>query len=125
MAANIFLSVKNPFNISKLYIICASSELNYNVCMSQFLQTARQTTRRLGLADATEKSYASWTKRFIIYHGYQSPEEMESAPRQAIETYLSHLARLGYPNVSPLISCATVLPSTYVGAAIPSSKSAN
>ena len=60
--------------------------------MSQFLQTARQTTRRLGLADATEKSYASWTKRFIIYHGYQSPEEMESAPLQAIETYLSHLA---------------------------------
>jgi len=50
--------------------------------MGQFLQTIRQTTRRLGLAEATEHAYIRWIKRYILYHQQQSQEEMTRTLRQ-------------------------------------------
>ena len=60
--------------------------------MSEFLQQVRQTTRRLGLADATEQSYTGWIRRYIFFHHFQSADEISRAPRADIEQFLTHLA---------------------------------
>jgi integron integrase len=60
--------------------------------MSQFLQQVRQTTRRVGLADATEQSYTGWIRRYILFHHFQSTDEISRSPRADIEAFLIHLA---------------------------------
>lgn len=60
--------------------------------MSQFLLQVRQTTRRLGLADATEQSYTGWIRRYILFHHFQSADEISRSPRADIEAFLIHLA---------------------------------
>lgn len=38
----------------------------------------------------TEKSYVSWYKRFVTFHGFRHPDEMG---REEVEAFLTHLAR--------------------------------
>lgn len=80
--------------------------------MSQFLLLIRETTRRLGLADATEQAYVRWAKKFIRFHDFQSQAELERTPRQAIEIYLSYLAnekRLSASSVNQALSALIFL----------------
>ncbi len=60
--------------------------------MSRFLDEVRETIRRRGLADSTEKTYTSWIKRYILFHHYKSRDEIARAPRNDIERFLNHLA---------------------------------
>lgn len=60
--------------------------------MSEFLQRVREKTRAVGLADSTEQTYASWIKRFILFHKFQTEADIGRSLREDIETYISHLA---------------------------------
>lgn len=60
--------------------------------MSEFLQTVRETTRRLQLADATEKTYTNWIKQYIVFHNYQQEDDILQSPRNDIENFLVYLA---------------------------------
>jgi integron integrase len=55
----------------------------------KLMDSVRNTARRRHLADATEKRYAHWIRRFIIHHGKRHPSTMG---RQEIEAFLSYLA---------------------------------
>lgn len=56
---------------------------------TRFMDRVTVFIRSRGLAYRTEKTYCLWIKRFIKFHGYTSPDEMQ--PRD-IEPFLSHLA---------------------------------
>lgn len=80
--------------------------------MSKFLQQVREKTRRLGLADATEQAYTSWTKRYILFHKFQAETEVSRAPRQDIEAFINYLAneqKLSASSVNQAISALVFL----------------
>ena len=54
----------------------------------KLLDKVRQCIRLKGYSIRTEKSYISWIKRFILFHGKRHPQEMGKAE---IEAFLSHL----------------------------------
>jgi integron integrase len=54
----------------------------------KLLDKVRQRIRLKGYSIRTEKSYISWIKRFILFHGKRHPQEMG---KPEIETFLSHL----------------------------------
>ncbi len=54
----------------------------------KLLDKVRQCIRLKGYSIRTEKSYVSWIKRFILFHGKRHPQDMG---KPEIETFLSHL----------------------------------
>ncbi len=54
----------------------------------KLLDKVRQRIRLKGYSIRTEKSYVSWIKRFILFHGKRHPQEMG---KSEIEAFLSHL----------------------------------
>ena len=54
----------------------------------KLLDKVRQCIRLKGYSIRTEKSYASWIKRFILFHGKRHPQDMG---KPEIEAFLSHL----------------------------------
>jgi len=54
----------------------------------KLLDRVRQCIRLKGYSIRTEKSYISWIKRFILFHGKRHPQDMG---RPEIEAFLSHL----------------------------------
>ena len=54
----------------------------------KLLDRVRQCIRLKGYSIRTEKSYASWIKRFILFHGKRHPQDMG---KPEIEAFLSHL----------------------------------
>lgn len=54
----------------------------------KLLDKVRQCIRLKGYSIRTEKSYVSWIKRFILFHGKRHPQEMG---KSEIEAFLSHL----------------------------------
>jgi integron integrase len=54
----------------------------------KLLDKVRQCIRLKGYSIRTEKSYVSWIKRFILFHGKRHPQEMG---KPEIEAFLSHL----------------------------------
>ncbi len=54
----------------------------------KLLDKVRQRIRLKGYSIRTEKSYVSWIKRFILFHGKRHPQDMG---KPEIETFLSHL----------------------------------
>ncbi len=56
---------------------------------TRFMDRVTVLIRSRGLAYRTEKTYCLWIKRFIKFHGYSSPDEMQPSH---IEPFLSHLA---------------------------------
>ena len=63
---------------------------------SRFIPRLRLFIRNKGLAYSTEKTYVSWTLRFIRYHNLQHPENLGPAE---IDSFLTFLAL--NKNVSP------------------------
>lgn len=55
----------------------------------KLLDQVRHRARALHLSLSTEKSYASWIKRFILFHGKRHPKEMAE---KEINAFLTHLA---------------------------------
>ncbi len=55
----------------------------------RLLDQVRQRIRLRGYSIRTEKAYAKWIKRFILYNGKRHPKEMG---KPEIEAFLSHLA---------------------------------
>ena len=53
------------------------------------VRQVRATCRRLSFASSTEKTYLSWIKRFVRFHGMQHPEDLIAAD---VQEYLEHLA---------------------------------
>lgn len=53
------------------------------------LDQLRNKIRRYGYSIRTEKAYADWNKRFILFHNKKHPNEM-GAPE--VERFLSYLA---------------------------------
>ena len=54
----------------------------------KLLDKVRQCIRLKGYSIRTEKSYVSWIKRFILFHGKRHTQEMGKVE---IEAFLSHL----------------------------------
>ena len=54
----------------------------------KLLDRVRQSIRLKGYSIRTEKSYVSWVKRFVLFHGKRHPQEMGKVE---IEAFLSHL----------------------------------
>lgn len=54
----------------------------------RFLDQLRLFMRARHMAWATEKTYVSWIRRYILFHGKRHPADMGAAE---IETYLNHL----------------------------------
>lgn len=80
--------------------------------MSEFLQRVREKTRAAGLADATEQTYATWIKRYILFHKFQTEAEIGRVPRENIETFISHLAnekQLSASSINQAISALVFL----------------
>ena len=77
--------------------------------MSQekLLDRACGAVRRKEFSYRTEQAYVSWIKRYIFYHPPQHPGELDE---RAIESFLTHRARLAN-HVAPT-PCATALPPT-------------
>ena len=55
----------------------------------RLLDQVRSTIRLRGYTPATERSYVSWIRRYILYHGKQHPARL--GPRHVAD-FLSHLA---------------------------------
>ena len=55
----------------------------------KLLDRVRETIRRKHYSLRTEKSYAAWIRRYILFHNKRHPQEMG---RAEIEAFLSHLA---------------------------------
>jgi len=55
----------------------------------KLLDRVKQSIRLKGYSIRTEKTYTSWIKRFILFHGKRHPNEMG---KPEIETFLTHLA---------------------------------
>ena len=62
----------------------------------KLLDQVRMAVRRLNYSYATEKAYASWAKRYILFHNKRHPGEMAEPE---IESFLTHLAV--HKNVAP------------------------
>ena len=58
----------------------------------KLLDKVRNRIRVKGYSIRTEKSYTSWIKRYIYFHGKKHPQEMG---KPEIEAFLSHLAVIG------------------------------
>lgn len=58
----------------------------------KLLDKVRQRIRLKGYSIRTEKTYVSWIKRFILFHGKRHPQEMG---KPEIEAFLSHLVMKG------------------------------
>lgn len=54
----------------------------------KLLDRVRQRIRLKGYSIRTEKSYVSWIKRFVLFHGKRHSQEMGKVE---IEVFLSHL----------------------------------
>ncbi len=54
----------------------------------KLLDKVRQCIRLKGYSIRTEKSYVSWIKRFVLFHGKRHPREMG---KPEIEAFLTHL----------------------------------
>jgi integrase len=54
----------------------------------KLLDRVRQCIRLKGYSIRTEKSYVSWIKRFVLFHGKRHPRDMG---KPEIEAFLSHL----------------------------------
>jgi hypothetical protein len=54
----------------------------------KLLDRVRQSIRLKGYSIRTEKTYVSWVKRFVLFHGKRHPQEMGKVE---IEAFLSHL----------------------------------
>ncbi len=55
----------------------------------KLLNRVRDRIRRKGYSIRTEKSYAHWIKRFILFHGKRHPQDMGAAE---VEAFLTRLA---------------------------------
>jgi len=55
----------------------------------KLLDQVRETIRMKHYSRKTEKTYVSWIRRFILFHGKKHPQEMGE---REIEAFLSHLA---------------------------------
>ena len=55
----------------------------------KLLDQLRERVRRLNYSFRTERAYADWVKRFILFHGKRHPRDMGT---QEVEAFLSHLA---------------------------------
>ncbi|PIE80297.1 MAG: hypothetical protein CSA11_09205 [Chloroflexi bacterium] len=55
----------------------------------KFLDQVRETIRLRNYSYRTEKTYISWIKRFILFHGKRHPQEMG---KPEVETFLKELA---------------------------------
>lgn len=60
-----------------------------SVRQPKLLDQVRDRIRRKGYSIRTEKSYAHWIKRFVLFHGKRHPREMGAAE---VEAFLTHLA---------------------------------
>ncbi len=56
---------------------------------SPFMEAMRREMRLRGYSLRTEKTYLSWIKRFILFHGKQHPEKMGVVGVRAFLTHLS------------------------------------
>lgn len=56
----------------------------------RLLDRVRDTCRLRQLALTTERSYANWIRRFILFHNKRHPDQMGEAE---IRDFLTHLAR--------------------------------
>jgi hypothetical protein len=54
----------------------------------KLLDRVRQSIYLKGYSIRTEKSYASWIKRFVLFHNKRHPQEMG---KPEIDAFLSHL----------------------------------
>ena len=68
----------------------------------KLLDQVRDVIRRKYYARRTEKSYANWIKRFILFHDKRHPQEMGA---DEVEAFLTYLA------VERNVAAATALPS--------------
>ncbi len=57
--------------------------------MPRLLDAVREATRRLHYSIRTEEAYASWVKRFVLFHGKRHPDEMGEPE---VVAFLNHLA---------------------------------
>ena len=55
----------------------------------KLLDQVRETIRLKHYFRKTEKTYVSWIRRFILFHGKKHPQQMGE---REIEAFLSHLA---------------------------------
>ncbi len=55
----------------------------------RLLDQVRRRMRAQHMSLSTEKSYVSWIRRFILYHGKRHPKDMAEPE---INAFLSHLA---------------------------------
>ena len=55
----------------------------------KLLDQVRETIRLKHYSQKTEKTYVSWIRRFILFHGKKHPQQMGE---REIEAFLSHLA---------------------------------
>lgn len=77
---------------------------------NKFMHRLRDFIRKRGLAHATEKSYCGWVKRFIKYHHFKHPEEMNY---QHVEQFLHHLAAVSDVSVNTQKSALNALAFLY------------
>jgi Phage integrase, N-terminal SAM-like domain len=54
----------------------------------RLLDRVRQSIRLKGYSIRTERTYVSWIRRFILFHGKRHPQEMG---KPEIEAFLAHL----------------------------------
>ena len=69
-----------------------TGRIGYEPEISKLLDKVRNRIRVKGYSIRTEKSYTSWIKRYIYFHGKKHPKEMG---KPEIESFLSHLAVIG------------------------------
>lgn len=67
----------------------SESDAPQSVRQPRLLDQVRDRIRRKGYSIRTEKSYAHWIKRFILFHGKRHPKDMGAAE---VEAFLTHLA---------------------------------
>ena len=77
---------------------------------NKFMHRLRDFIRKKGLAHATEKSYCSWIKRYIKYHHYQHPTQMND---RHVEQFLHSLAVVNSVSVNSQKSALNALAFLY------------
>jgi hypothetical protein len=55
----------------------------------KLLDRVRDHIRRKGYSIRTEKSYAHWIRRFILFHAKRHPRDLEA---REVEQFLTHLS---------------------------------
>lgn len=63
----------------------------------RLLERVREAIRLRHLSRRTEKAYAGWIRRFVLFHGRRHPDEMAAAE---VTAFLSHLAVVGQVSAS-------------------------